>query len=119
MSFVVVIGRDCSTRVCTTRRSTSRYSLKIRVRSVGNTACASTIDSAKLMRHAGWSAISDSPEVKHTLAGHPPLLHYRQLENNVIRRPMEQFPLGTFAAATEEFGLDRRFMKSLNQYRPL
>jgi serine phosphatase RsbU (regulator of sigma subunit) len=43
---------------------------------------------------------SDSSEVEYTLAGHLPLLRYQQLENNVIRRSMEQFPLGMFAATT-------------------
>jgi len=34
------------------------------------------------------------------VAGHLPLLHYRQLENDVIRRSMEQFPLGMFPATS-------------------
>jgi len=43
---------------------------------------------------------SSSSEVEYTVAGHLPLLHYRQLENDVIRRSMEQFPLGMFPATS-------------------
>lgn len=43
-------------------------------------------------------------EAEYTAAGHPPLLHYRRSENDVVRRGMEQFPLGLFLSATYASG---------------
>jgi serine phosphatase RsbU (regulator of sigma subunit) len=40
-----------------------------------------------------------SAEVEYTLAGHPPILHYRQSKGDVTRCEMQQFPLGLFPEA--------------------
>jgi len=40
-----------------------------------------------------------SAEVEYTVAGHPPLLHYRRSKGDVTRCAMQQFPLGLFPEA--------------------
>ena len=35
-----------------------------------------------------------SSEVEYSLAGHPPILHYRELTRDIARLAMEQLPLG-------------------------
>jgi sigma-B regulation protein RsbU (phosphoserine phosphatase) len=41
-----------------------------------------------------------SSEMEYTIAGNVPLLHYRRRQNDVVRRSMEQFPLGLFPHAS-------------------
>ena len=36
----------------------------------------------------------DSSEMEYSLAGHPPILHYRAPTGDIARLAMEQFPLG-------------------------
>jgi serine phosphatase RsbU (regulator of sigma subunit) len=38
----------------------------------------------------------DSAEAEYSVAGHPPILHYRKNTNNVVQLAMQQFPIGLF-----------------------
>ena len=42
----------------------------------------------------GLLYFDSSSEVEYSLAGHPPILHYREPTRDIARLAMEQFPLG-------------------------
>jgi len=41
----------------------------------------------------------NSSEVEYSVAGHPPILHYRKQNNSIVRLAMEQLPLGLLPGA--------------------
>jgi phosphoserine phosphatase RsbU/P len=58
------------------------------------TACFPPSRSQTCTRRSALLHFDGSPEVEYSLAGHPPILHYREPSRDIARLAMEQFPLG-------------------------